>query len=38
MVLVRLPRVTKRELRELVTEAWRLCATKRMLAEFDATG
>lgn len=36
MVLVVLTNVTKVELRELVTESWRLRAPKKLLAAFDA--
>ena len=36
MVLVVLAKVTKRELREFVTESWRLRAPKKLLAAFDA--
>ena len=35
-VLVRLNRIDLDEMTELVTEAWRLCAPKRMLAAYDA--
>jgi hypothetical protein len=35
MVLVVLAKVTKNELRELVTESWRLRAPKKLLAAFD---
>ena len=35
-VLVRLSRIGLDEMTELVTEAWRLCAPKRMLAAYDA--
>jgi hypothetical protein len=35
MVLVRLPMVDPGELAELVTEAWRLVAPKRIVARFD---
>ncbi|MFE2720894.1 MmcQ/YjbR family DNA-binding protein [Kitasatospora sp. NPDC059327] len=34
---VRLDRVDPEELRELLTEAWRRAAPKRMVREFDAT-
>jgi hypothetical protein len=34
--LVRLSRIDLDEMTELVTEAWRLCAPKRMLAAHDA--
>src|SRR5581483_1892030 len=34
-VLVRLSRVGLEEMAELVTESWRLCAPKRMLAAYD---
>jgi hypothetical protein len=36
MVLVVLAKVTKAELREFVTESWRLRAPKTLLAAFDA--
>ena len=36
MVLVVLSEVTKTELRELVTESWRLRAPKKVVAVFDA--
>jgi hypothetical protein len=36
MVLVVLAKVTKAELREYVTESWRLRAPKKLLAAFDA--
>jgi len=36
MVLVVLAKVTKAELREFVTESWRLRAPKKLLAGFDA--
>ena len=35
-VLVRLGQVGFDELAELVTEAWRICAPKRLLAAYDA--
>jgi len=35
-VLVRLPVVGAAELRELVTDSWRLRAPKRLVAAFDA--
>jgi hypothetical protein len=35
-VLVRLSQLDLDEMTELVTEAWRLCAPKRMLASYDA--
>jgi hypothetical protein len=35
-VLVRLGQVGFDELSELVTEAWRICAPKRLLAAYDA--
>ena len=35
-VLVRRSRIELDEMTELVTEAWRLCAPKRMLAAYDA--
>lgn len=35
-VLVRLSRIDLDEMTELVTESWRLCAPKRMLAAYDA--
>jgi hypothetical protein len=35
-VLVRLSRVDLDEMTELVTESWRVCAPKRMLAAYDA--
>jgi hypothetical protein len=35
-VLVRLPAVGVRELRELITDSWRCKAPKKLLAEFDA--
>ena len=35
-ILVRLSQVDLDELTELVTEAWRLCAPKRLLAAYDA--
>ncbi len=35
-VLVRLSRIDLGEMTELVTESWRLCAPKRMLAASDA--
>lgn len=34
-VLVRLPEVDLDELTELVTESWRVCAPKRLLAAWD---
>jgi hypothetical protein len=36
MVLVVLAKTTKAELREFVTESWRLRAPKKLLAAFDA--
>lgn len=36
MVLVVLSKVTKAELREFVTESWRLRAPKKLMAAFDA--
>lgn len=36
MVLVVLSKVTKAELREFVTESWRLRAPKKLVAAFDA--
>jgi hypothetical protein len=36
MVLVVLAKVTRSELRELVTESWRLRAPKKLVAVFDA--
>jgi hypothetical protein len=35
-VLVRLSQVDLDEMSELVTESWRLCAPKRMVAAYDA--
>jgi hypothetical protein len=35
-ILVRLSRIGLDEMTELVIEAWRLCAPKRMLAAYDA--
>jgi hypothetical protein len=35
-LLVRLSRVDLGELAEIVTESWRLCAPKRLLAAYDA--
>jgi hypothetical protein len=35
-ILVRLDKIDLDELTELVTEAWRLAAPRRLLAEFDA--
>jgi hypothetical protein len=35
-VLVRLAAVTKRELAELIEDAWRIRAPKRLVAEYDA--
>jgi hypothetical protein len=35
-LLVRLSRVDLDELAEIVTESWRLCAPKRLLAAYDA--
>jgi hypothetical protein len=35
-VLVRLPRVDPKELAELLEDAWRSCAPKRLLEAFDA--
>jgi hypothetical protein len=35
-VLVRLARVDPGQLRELIEDAWRLCAPKRVLAAYDA--
>jgi len=35
-VLVRLPAVTGTELREVLAEAWRRAAPRRMVAEYDA--
>jgi hypothetical protein len=37
-VLVRLPKVKKGELRELVTRAWRDAAPRRLVAEYEAKG
>ena len=37
MVLVRLDAIEVDELREVMTDAWRLRASKKLLAEFDAT-
>ena len=36
-VLVRLPAIPVDELREVLTEAWRVRAPRRLLAEFDAS-
>lgn len=38
MVLVRLDAVDREELKELVTDSWRLRAPKRAVAAFDADG
>lgn len=38
MVLVVLPNVTKAELRDFVTDSWRLRAPKKLAAAFDAQG
>jgi hypothetical protein len=38
MVLVRLPAISAGELRDLLTQAWRLQASKRMVKELDARG
>jgi hypothetical protein len=35
-MLVRLSQIDLAEMTELVTESWRLCAPKRMLAAYDA--
>jgi hypothetical protein len=35
-VLVRLAEVDETELAELITDAWRACAPRRLVAEFDA--
>jgi hypothetical protein len=35
-VMVRLPAVTKTELRDLITEAWRIRAPRMLVEEFDA--
>jgi hypothetical protein len=35
-VLVRLERVDRAQLAELIEDAWRLCAPKRVLAAYDA--
>jgi len=37
MMLVRLSSVRLDELRALLTEAWRLAAPKRLVAEFDGS-
>ena len=34
-LLVRLPRVTETQLRELLEDAWRLLAPKRLIAQYD---
>jgi hypothetical protein len=34
-VLVRLPAVTARELRPLITEAWRCTASKELISQLD---
>lgn len=36
MVIVRLPKVRRDDLEERLVEAWRYCAPKKLLAEFDA--
>jgi len=36
MICVRIAKVGVKELRELITDAWRLRAPKRAIAEFDA--
>lgn len=36
-VLVRLPEVARTELEELLTDAWRRVAPKRLVAEYDAS-
>ena len=36
MVIVRLPKVRADDLEERLVEAWRFCAPKRLLNEFDA--
>jgi hypothetical protein len=38
MVLVRLPAISAGELRDLLAQAWRLQASKRMVKELDARG
>jgi hypothetical protein len=35
-MLVRTADLDKKELRELITEAWRMCAPKRVVKSFDA--
>jgi hypothetical protein len=35
-ILVRLSQVDRAEVTELVTESWRICAPKRLLAVYDA--
>ncbi len=37
MVLVRLPVISGHELRNLLTDAWRLRAPRRLVAEYDST-
>jgi hypothetical protein len=36
MVIVRLPKVRRDDLEERLVEAWRFCAPKRLLNDFDA--
>jgi hypothetical protein len=38
MVIVRLPKVRRDDLEERLVEAWRFCAPKKLLTEFDAAG
>jgi hypothetical protein len=38
MVLVRLARVDRADLKEIIEQAWRLNAPKRLVEEFDAKG
>jgi hypothetical protein len=37
-VLIRLPRVDDEQLRELLVDAWRMVAPKRLVRELDASG
>jgi hypothetical protein len=37
-VLVRLEAIGRQELAELIEDAWRVCAPKRLVAEYEAAG